>query len=318
MIPLMALVGPTAVGKTTLSLRLAEALGAEIISVDSRQVYRYLDIGADKIAPDIRRRIPHHLIDVADPDEPFSAADFVTRVIDVEQRIRRRGRWPLLVGGTPFYYAALAGGTLTPDLPRDWALRTRLEAEVQEIGREALFQKLAFRDPAYAARIHPHDIRRVIRGLEILELTGKIPSQVYREGGRGERRFELRYIGLIRDRGDLYRTIAQRAEAQFASGFVEEVRMLLERGYAPRCPALQGFGYRELVAFHQGECSLAKALEEDIAATKAFSRRQMTWFRKFSPVLWYDLSANGEDAVFCRAFDFCRQELESGGVSCGL
>ena len=152
---LLALIGPTAVGKTAISLPLAEALGAEIISVDSRQVYRYLDVGADKISPEVRRRIPHHLIDVVDPDEPFSAADFVARTTDAVERIRRRGRIPLLVGGTPFYYAALAERTLTPDLPRDWNLRAHLEEEAQKEGREALYRRLAERDPDYAGRIHP-------------------------------------------------------------------------------------------------------------------------------------------------------------------
>lgn len=309
---LLALIGPTAVGKTAISLPLAEALGAEIISVDSRQVYRYLDVGADKISPEVRRRIPHHLIDVVDPDEPFSAADFVARTTDAVERIRRRGRTPLLVGGTPFYYAALAEKTLTPDLPRDWSLRARLEEEAQKEGREALYRRLAERDPDYAGRVHPHDLRRVVRGLEILELSGKTPTQIYREGGRKEGAFALSYLGLTRPREELYRGIARRATAQFSAGFPEEVEMLLSRGYDPRCPALQGFGYRELVRYHRGECTLEDALVGDIAATKAFSRRQMTWFRKFTPVLWYDLSVEEEGEALRHMVDFCRQRMEDG------
>lgn len=312
--PLLALIGPTAVGKTALSLLLAETLGAEVVSVDSRQVYRSLDVGADKISSEIRRRIPHHLIDVADPDQPFSAADFVIQATDAVDRIRRRGRVPLLVGGTPFYYAALAEGSLTPDLPRNWELRARLEAEAAREGKEVLYWRLAERDAEYAGRIHPHDLRRVVRGLEIMELSGKTPSQIYREGGRGEKPFTLSYVGLTRPREELYQTISRRATAQFASGFPEEVRMLLDRGYDPRCPALQGFGYRELVRYHQGLCSLEDALEGDIAATKAFSRRQMTWFRKFTPVLWYDLSAESEERILKQTVDFSRQLLEDGAT----
>ncbi len=314
--PLLALIGPTAVGKTAFSLLLAERLGAEIISVDSRQVYRHLDVGADKISPEIRRRIPHHLIDVADPDEPFSAADFVVRATDAVHRIQRRGRIPLFVGGTPFYYTALAQGSLTPDLPRNWELRARLEAEAARDGRETLYRRLAERDPKYAAHIHPHDVRRVVRGLEILELSGKTPSQLYDEGGRGKNTLALFYVGLTRPREELYQTIARRAASQFSSGFPEEVRRLLDWGYGPRCPALQGFGYRELVRYHQGECALAEALAEDIAATKAFSRRQMTWFRKFTPVLWYDLSAEEEEGILRKTVDFFRQQLEDG-ATCG-
>ena len=244
--------------------------------------------------------------------DPAQAADFVARTTDAVERIRRRGRIPLLVGGTPFYYAALAEKTLTPDLPRDWNLRAHLEEEAQKEGREALYRRLAERDPDYAGRIHPHDLRRVVRGLEILELSGKPPTQIYREGGRKEGAFALSYLGLTRPREELYQGITRRATAQFAAGFPEEVEMLLRRGYDPRCPALQGFGYRELVRYHRGECTLEDALAGDIAATKAFSRRQMTWFRKFTPVLWYDLSVEEEEEALRHMVDLCRQRMEDG------
>ena len=295
--PLLALIGPTAVGKTELSLSLAEALGAEILSVDSRQVYRYLDVGTDKVSPQTRRRVIHHGIDVADPDEPFTAAEFVDLARGAVQRIRARGRVPLLVGGTPFYYKALEGGLLSEALPGDWEVRRTLEAEALERGREALHRELAAQDPESAARIHPRDLQRLVRALEILRCSGKTPSWWYAQGKTLGGEFSLTYVGLLRPREELRRRIEERVRQQFAQGYPEEVRWLLDQGYDPRLPSLQGFGYRELVAWCRGEQTLEEAAQGDIRSTKAFSRRQMTWFRRFTPCVWYDLTESAPEQV---------------------
>ncbi len=311
-LPFIGIIGPTAVGKTSWSLRMAEALNAEIVSVDSRQVYRYLDVGADKIDEATRQRIPHHLLDVVDPDQPFSAADFGTLASRAIRNIWHRRRVPLLVGGTPFYFRALTDPLLSEDLPKSWEIRKELEERAEKRGKEFLYGELFRMDPVYAGKIHPHDLHRVIRGLELWTLCGRTPSELFLERDKKQRAFSPLYIGLWREREDLCRTIALRVQQQFSSGFVEEVAHLLEMGYDPRLPALQGFGYRELVWYHQGRCSLDEALEGDIRATRAFSRRQMTWFRKFFPTLWYHVSRLGDEKVFSDLLSRCKAFLEGG------
>ncbi|MGI6252614.1 MAG: tRNA (adenosine(37)-N6)-dimethylallyltransferase MiaA [Aminivibrio sp.] len=291
-VPVAAIVGPTAVGKTALSLTLAGRLGAEIISVDSRQVYRYLDVGSDKASHEIRKEIPHHMIDVADPDEVFSAAEFVERARSAVYRIMNRGRVPLFVGGTPFYCEALFKGMLSDGAPRDEGLRRELEEFAAGEGREALFRRLAAVDPESAGRLHVNDVRRVVRALEIHTLTGMAQSEWFRgrEKMSGREEFDVLYIGLNRERKLLFKAIERRVGEQFSGGFPEEVKWLLDQGYDERFPSMQGFGYRELVEHFRGKITLEEAAERDISYTKAFSRRQMTWFGKFEPIVWYDTS----------------------------
>lgn len=287
---LYAIVGPTAVGKTRASFELAQSIGAEIVSVDSRQVYRYMDVGTDKISPAERRVVPHHLIDVADPDEVFTAADFVRRTESAAARIRERGKIPILAGGSPLYYRALEGALMSDALPKDDAIRRNLEASAEEEGTEALHRRLALVDPERAARIHPNDKVRLVRALEIFEATGCMPSALYERQKKIGGAYRTVYFGITQPRSLLYERIERRVAEQFHSGYPEEVKWLLDNGYHPSLPAMQGFGYRELVQYWKGELSFEEALAGDIRATKAFSRRQMTWFRQFSPILWYDLS----------------------------
>ncbi len=288
--PVVAIIGPTAVGKTALSILLAKRLGAEVISVDSRQVYRYLDVGTDKISPEIRRRVLHHLIDVSDPDEVFSAADFVSRAHDAVKRISARGRIPLFVGGTPFYFEALFGSMLSDDLPRDEGLRRELEGIAESEGREVLHEMLRAVDGATAERVHVNDVRRVVRALEIHRLTGRTTSEVYRTHGKmgASSRYDVLYIGLNRERKLLFEAIERRVGEQFGSGYVEEVEWLLSMGYDEQFPSMQGFGYLDILEYLRGRCSREEAEKRDVSKTKAFSRRQLTWFRKFSPAVWYD------------------------------
>jgi len=289
-IPVVAIIGPTAVGKTAFSLELAARLNAEVVSVDSRQVYRYMDIGTDKISLPERRSVLHHLIDVVDPDEVFNVALFVKLAQEAVERIRSRGRTPLFVGGTPFYYNALFNASMTADLPSDRETRARFEKLAETQGAEVLHSKLAEIDPEIAARLHPNDVRRVSRALEINELTGEPPSLVYARGEKAGSNMDVLYIGLNRPRSELFKNIELRVRKQFSSGYLEEVEWLLKNGFDERFQSMQGFGYKELAAWCRGNMALEEALELDIRRTKAFCRRQMTWFGKFSPVLWYDVS----------------------------
>jgi tRNA dimethylallyltransferase len=231
-----AIIGPTAAGKTRVGFELALRINAEIISVDSRQVYRYLDVGTDKISPGDRRIVPHHLIDAADPDEIFTVGDFLARAGDAIRRIRNRNRIPLLVGGTPMYYKALEGDFMSENLPKDEKVRAELEAEAETRGLQSLYTEMAARDPIRAARIHPNDKVRILRALELFRLTGRGPAELYADARkRGGARREV-YFAITAPREQLYKKIENRVTAQFHSGYPEEVKWLLEHGYSRELP----------------------------------------------------------------------------------
>ena len=309
-LPVVSIIGPTAVGKTQLSLDIARNLNAEIISVDSRQIYRYLDIGTDKISPQERKEVIHHLIDVADPDEVFTVMDFIEQAAEAANRITRRGKRVLFVGGTPFYYHALFKGSINPDLPCDQAVRREIEERFRENGKDALFEELRRIDAETAGRLHPNDTRRIIRALEIYELTGNPPSRCYQEARSFKSPFSNLYIGLNRPRSELYDNIDLRVRKQFSNGYVEEVKWLLNNSFPEDLPSLQGFGYREIVELLKGNLSMEEAIISDIKATKAFSRRQMTWFRKFSPIMWYDTSVVSPGDIRTQVISMCEAHYE--------
>ena len=315
--PVVALIGPTAVGKTALSLELASRLGAEVISVDSRQVYRYMDVGTDKLSLSERRRIPHHAVDVADPDEVFTVSSFVSLALGAVSRIRSRGRVPLFVGGTPFYYHALFHASMNAALPHDPEVRRRYEEQAERDGGDVLHARLAEVDAPTASRLHPNDVRRVVRALELWELSGMPPSRLYAAGEKRDSGLNVLYLGLNRPRPELFDRIAVRVRQQFASGYPEEVAWLIEHGFDERFPSMQGFGYRELAAWYRGKRSLDEALEGDISRTRAFCRRQMTWFGKFEPALWYDTSALSASELERRVVEAASRHLEGArdGIS---
>ena len=290
--PVVALIGATAVGKTALSISLAEKLKAEIISVDSRQVYRYMDVGTDKISSSLRREIPHHMIDIADPDEKFTVSDFAEQTSKTVQRIFARKKIPLFVGGTPFYYNALFHASLNAELPSDENIREKYESIANSQGAELLHMMLTKVDPDSAERLHKNDIKRVTRALEIYDLTGKTQSEIFRDGEKRDYGFDILYIGLSRPREELFSRITIRLEEEFSAGFPEEVEWLMTNGFDERFNPLKGLGYRELIEYHRGKIKLNEALESSIARTKAFCRRQQTWFKKFSPAVWFDMSTS--------------------------
>ena len=293
--PVVALIGATAVGKTAVSLSVAEKLNAEIISVDSRQIYRYMDIGTDKVSPALRRDIPHHLIDIADPDQKFTVSDFANNASHAAARILARNRIPLFVGGTPFYYNALFHAVLNEELPSDADVREKYEALANSQGAELLHMRLAEVDPDTAEKLHKNDIQRVTRALEIWDITGKAPSKIFQEGSKRDYGFDVLYIGLSRSRQELFSRIEIRLEQEFSEGFPDEVSYLLKHGYDERHNPLKGLGYRELIDYHRGKITLEQALEQAISRTKAFCRRQQTWFKKFSPAVWFDMSESNHE-----------------------
>ncbi len=295
--PLLVILGPTAVGKTRLALALARRLGGEIISADSAQVYRGMDIGTDKPSAAERAAVPHHLVDIRDPDEPFSVADFKRLAEAAVRDIAARRRLPILAGGTGFYIRAVTEGFSLAPPGADPALRRRLQEEAGTHGPQALHAKLAALDPVAAGRIHPHNVKRVVRALEVCLLTGRPFSSFEGDRPAGESPYDALKIGLTRHRDDLYRRIAERVEDQLRRGLVEEVRRLLEQGCSPDLPALRALAYKEPIAYLRGEVSWEEMVRILMRNNRRYAKRQWTWFRRERGVEWFNLSETPEAEV---------------------
>jgi len=294
--PIVILLGPTAVGKTVISIALAERLGAEIIVADALQVYKGMDIGTGKPTLWERGEVPHHLLDLVEPNEPFNAGDFSRLAREKSEEIRERKRLPLVVGGCGLYIRALVDGLfLGPSgLPE---IRQRYQQEAKELGREALHQRLASVDPFSATKIQPHDTFRIIRALEIYEATGKRPSEV--RGVQWARNYDLSFlfIGLWRPRPSLYRLIEERIDFMTGVGFLAEVRSLLAR-FSIECKPFQGLGYKHMIDHLNGGCEFEKTVSLWKRDTRRYAKRQLTWFSRDDRVTWVSLE-DGE-AEACR------------------
>ncbi|HLA79632.1 MAG TPA: tRNA (adenosine(37)-N6)-dimethylallyltransferase MiaA [Vicinamibacteria bacterium] len=284
--PLIAIVGPTASGKSALALRLAADRGGEIVSCDSLQIYRGLDIGSAKPTRAEQALVPHHLIDLADPQEPFSAADYARLARQALSGIRDRGRLPVVVGGTGLYLRALLEG-LFEGPSRDPELRQRLEAMAGRWGQDALHRLLRRVDPAAADRIAPADRVRVVRALEVFRLTREPLTAHHQRAGGGLTGFAVRIVGLALDRGELRARVERRTEEMWQRGLLSEVQGLLAKGYAPDLRPLQAIGYRQAVAVIEGRLSEAAARRDMVTATMRYAKRQMTWFRHQAEVRWH-------------------------------
>lgn len=282
---LVVLAGPTAVGKTGLSLNLAQRFGAEIVGADSVQVYRGLDIGSAKPPPEEQARARHHLIDVAEPSESFNAARYARLAQEAIADIHARGRRALVVGGTGLYIKSLLFG-LAPTPPVDQELRERLKKEWGQEGPQAMHQRLEGLDPATAAKLHPNDRQRVLRALEVCQQTGAPMSRRQQAHGFAAARYPHLIIGLERPRPELNQRIEQRARAMWDQGLLDEVRGLLEAGLPPDAPGLASLGYRQATAFLGGEIRSEEALFDMIKKTKAYAKRQSTWFRGVQGLEW--------------------------------
>jgi len=285
---MIAIVGPTAVGKSELALHLAQYFPLEIISADSRQVYRYMDIGTNKPSLAERAAVPHHVIDVVEPDEDFSLAMYHQLAIEALKAIQQKDKLPLLVGGSGLYVWSLVEGWKIPQVPPDPKLRRKLEARAEQKDSQSLHRELQDIDPIAAAKINPNNIRRIIRALEIYHATGQPPSQLQRKEAPG---FPILFIGLTRERSELYRKIDWRVDKMIQSGLVEEVEQLLKKGYSPSLSSMAGIGYKQIGQFLRGEMTLPEAIDKIKYETHRLARHQYAWFRlSDSRIRWFDVS----------------------------
>lgn len=287
--PLICIVGPTAVGKTEISIRLAQCIHAEIVSLDSRQVYRQMDIGTAKPTSEQQHAVPHHLIDCVDVGRPFSAADYQRSADAAIEDICRRGKQPLIVGGAGLYFRALVDG-LFEGPGADAEIRSRLKQETEEHGTTDLHERLHRCDPESANRIHPNNLVRVIRALEIYELTGKPISSFQRQWKRSVPRNPFHAFGLYLPKDCLYRRVETRVDRMLERGLIGEVKGLLAGGCPRNCVAIQSFGYKEIVEYLDGKQSLDEAITLLKKNTRRLAKRQLTWFRNDARIQWIDLS----------------------------
>jgi tRNA dimethylallyltransferase len=285
---LLVITGPTAVGKSEIALELAAGINAEIISADSVQVYRGFDIGTAKPTPAERSRVRHHLLDIVDPSENYTVADFQKDAFAAIRDISGRGKLPMLVGGTGLYIRAVVRGFAFSPAAEDEKLRRKLYNEAKLLGPRALHERLSAVDPLAAQNIHPNDLRRIIRALEVHELTRRpISEQVQQTPVKPV--FDTVQFCLTRPRKQLYERIEKRVDKMLADGFLTEVRKLLAQGISPRAKAMQSLGYRQLVSYLEGKITLAEAVELIKGDTRRFAKRQLTWFRREPDLIWIDL-----------------------------
>jgi tRNA dimethylallyltransferase len=307
---LIVIAGPTAAGKTPVALALAQQIPAEVVCADSRTLYRGMDIGTAKPTTQERDRVPHHLLDVARPDDVVTLAAYQRLALEAIDAIRARGRLPLLVGGTGLYIRAVVDGLRIPPAAPDWHLRAALEAEERAGGPGTLHRRLGEVDPAAAARIHPHNVRRIIRALEVHAKTGvsisvlqrsspEVPSRGSTRCGAGDAE-DVLMIALTTDRARLYERIHRRIDHLLAAGLVEEVRQLLAAGYAKTLPALQGLGYKELLPHVAGTLSLAESRALLQRNTRRYAKRQLTWFRGDARYRWLEVGDDPPEVVAAR------------------
>lgn len=294
--PLIILTGPTAVGKTKASIGLAKAVDGEIISADSMQVYRHMDIGSAKIKPEEMEGIPHHLIDVLEPDDEFHVVKFQQLAKKAMREIWERGHIPIVTGGTGFYIQALLYDIDFDENEKEDACRKELEAYAREHGAEALHEKLAFVDPASAEMIHPNNIKRVIRALEFYEQTGKRISEHNETQRQRESPYAFAYFVLTDDRAHLYERINRRVDQMIEEGLVNEVQALKDKGYTKQLVSMQGLGYKEILDYLDGNCTLEEAIYTIKRDTRHFAKRQLTWFKRERDVIWINKQSFGYDA----------------------
>ena len=293
--PLVVIVGPTAVGKTEIALQVAERLGGEIVSADSRLFYRGMDIGTAKPAPADRSRVPHHLVDVTEPDQVWSLAIFQREAARAIEEIQSRDRLPLLVGGTGQYVRAVLQGWDIPAQAPDPELRVALENWAEAVTPAGLHRRLAVLDPEAASAIDPRNVRRTIRAIEVILRTGRRFST---QRQRVDSPYTLMVIGLKRPRAELYQRVDQRIQAMLDAGFIEEVRGLLARGFSPNLSTLSAIGYREIVAYLKGRMTLDEAVTQMKRQTRRYIRQQGAWFSEKDPdIHWFDVGPETVDQI---------------------
>lgn len=293
--PLVVIVGPTAVGKSQVAIRLALAFNGEIVNADSRQVYRYMDIGTARPSPHELSLVPHHLINIVNPNEDFSLAQYQSLAYGTINDIQNKGKLPFLVGGTGQYVRAVLEGWQVPEVPPDTEFRRRLEKRAAESGPAELQKELMEVDPQAAERIDPRNVRRLIRALEVYKTTGNRFSSLQI---KKEPHYRTLIIGLTADRKELYRRIDERVDRMIERGLVEEVKKLVDMGYDLSLPAMSGIGYRQIGMYLRGELTLDEAIQQIKFETHRFARHQYAWFRlKDDRIRWFNIAAQPEAEI---------------------
>ncbi|MCH5268143.1 MAG: tRNA (adenosine(37)-N6)-dimethylallyltransferase MiaA [Lachnospiraceae bacterium] len=305
--PLIILTGPTAVGKTSLSVKLAKEIGGEIISADSMQVYRHMDIGTAKIAKEEMDGIPHHLIDILEPTESFNVMLFQEKCKQAIQEIYRRGNIPILVGGTGFYIQSVLYDISFTETETDTAYRQELQQIADKEGAYVLHAKLAKIDPEAAEEIHPNNVKRVIRALEYYHQTGRQISTHNAMERQKESPYRFRYYVLSLPREELYSRINLRVDAMREAGLVEEVKKLLDMGCTPDMVSMQGLGYKEVIQALAGESTMEEAFERIKRETRHFAKRQFTWFRRERDVIWLEKERFSDENEL---LEYCLSDLQ--------
>jgi len=301
---LVALVGPTGIGKSQLAIRLAQAFNGEIVSADSRQVYRYMDIGTAKPSPEELSLIPHHLINIVNPDEDFSLAQYQQLAYRTIEDIKQRNKLALVVGGSGQYVWSILEGWGIPQVPPNWEFRHSLEEEAAKVGKGKLYQELMKIDPIAAQRIDRQNVRRVIRALEVHRGTKTPISQLqYKKAPL----FNTLIVGLTTDRGELYRRIDLRVDQMIKQGLVAEVERLVNMGYDLNLPAMSSIGYKQIGVFLKGEITLATAIQQIKYETHRIARHQYSWFQlKDSRIKWFDIKDSVDPAIIKLVANFRR------------
>ena len=300
-------------GKSALALRLAQRFGGEIVNADSRQIFRHMDIGTSKPSPEDRAKVPHHLVDILDPDQESSLALFLGMARKAIGDVRVRGRLPIVVGGSGQYIWAVLEGWRVPRIPPAPRLRRELEARAEGDGVEALHRELRDVDPEAASRIHPRNLRRVIRALEIYQETGVPPSEVRRKDPPTDRHL---IIGLTVSRQELYLRIDRRVDNMLKTGLVEEVQGLLRMGYSPKLPSMSSMGYKEIALYLNGELTLAEASERIKYETHRLARRQYAWFRLKDPrIHWLEAGPNAKHEAEGIVAEFLGGDFRCGKIT---
>lgn len=300
--PLVILTGPTAVGKTALSVALAKAIGGEIISADSMQVYRHMDIGSAKVTKEEMDGVPHHLIDVLEPTEEFNVVLFQQMARQAVEEICGRGHIPILVGGTGFYIQALLYDINFTENDEDTAFRHSLEELAKREGPEALYERLRAVDPESCESIHAHNVKRVIRAIEFYEKTGKKISAHNQEQRQNNSPYQYAYFVLNDEREAVYRRIDERVDLMMEKGLVEEVRALQAMGCKQGMVSMQGLGYKEILSYLEGEISLEEAVYLIKRDTRHFAKRQITWFKREKEVIWVEKNDFDHDSQKIQTF----------------
>lgn len=308
MLKLAAIVGPTGTGKSRIAVKVAKELNGEIISCDSMQIYRGMDIGTAKIRPEETGGIPHHALDLVDPDQEFSVADYQAVARRLIKEINERSRLPILVGGTGLYYQAVVDDYELPALPKRPDIRQELNRQADELGSAVLYKRLQDADPVAAQKIKPNDRKRIVRALEVIEISGRKFSEMQ---GKKTNIYDLAAAGLILPRHILYRKLEERVDQMIKEGLVDEVRKLVERGYSSGLNSMKALGYAQIIRFLQGEITLEVAVNEIKRDTRRYAKRQITWFRRDSRITWFNLAEYKEEEVVGKICEYIRRTIKS-------